>query len=194
MHLGDVDKLGTEYVTTKYLVFGLPVIPLGSIYMVDAGHGFDIPVHGTSVGLGYLRIISWVIAFTVGVLYVGGAHRTGAMLAWTVGSASVAVLSTFVLGRLSASERQRRTLLAHVTGLGAPPEWVPENLRAATLARLEEAWAKGGNGKPWAMAIEAGADDPALFVLAEYAGRRELAAAVLANMARADVPDAQPYR
>lgn len=194
MHLGDVDSLGSEHVTTKFFVFGALMIPLGSIYMIGPERGFDIPLQLRSVGLGYLRITSWMMALIVGLLHFTGAHASGAMLAWTVVAAVIAVVSTFVLGRLSGPERRRRAILAAVTGLGAPPEWVPENLRSATQHSLEDAWAKGGDGRSWETAIAAGADDPALFVLAEYGGRRDLAAAVLANMARHVEPSGQPYR
>jgi hypothetical protein len=156
--------------------------------------GFEIPLHGKSVGLGYLRIATWLVALVCGVFYLIDRDDFGGLLGWAIGAGVIAIVSTFFLGRLSSRERTRRTLLSMATGLGAPPELLSADVREITTARLEDEWLKTGKGRPWDKAIEGGDADSTLFALAEYADRRDLSRLVLDNFARSGAVPGQPYR
>ncbi len=197
MFFGTVDALDGESIQTKFLVVGVPIAPLSSHYvMSDHGtgiSGFDIPLHGKSILLGYTRIAAWMITAICGVLWLA-LHEPGYM-AWTLGFAALTIVSTWVLGRLSRAERTRRSMLKLVTGCGAPPALLGD--RATELGdRLRARWEKDHDGQAWDRAIELGAADPLLFAVAEYHLRPDLAQAVLAKLAgaAAGAPSDGPYR
>jgi hypothetical protein len=204
MFLGTVDSLGSESVQTKFFVLGVPLVPLSSHYVVKESYrgitGFDIPLHGKSVGLAYLRTVTWVVALLCGVFYWlddkrkygygdGGSH----LLAWAIGATIVAVVSTFFLGRLSKAEKLRRQMLQVLTGTGAPPRWLPVQVRESIKDKLLEVSRKERNDRPWDREIENGQGDPLLFALAEYHGRPDLARVALSNMGTTPMPTS-PYR
>lgn len=204
MFLGTVESLGNESIQTKFFIVGVPLVPLSSHYVLKESYrgvtGFDIPLHGKSVGLAYLRTVSWLVALLCGLFYWlddsrkygygdGGSH----LLGWTIGAAVVAVVSTFVLGRLSKPEKLRRTMLQLLTGTGAPPEWLPAHVRESMKDKLLEAWRTEKGDQPWDREIENGHGDPLLFALAEYHGRPDLAKVAFANMGSKPTPTS-PYR
>lgn len=198
MFLGEVETLGTESIQTRFFVLGVPLVPMSSHYVVGASfnsiRGFEIPLHGKSIGLGYLRVTSWCAALVCGVFYGFEPHAWASLLPWAIVATVVALIATFALGRLSSRERTRRTLLSMATGLGAPPELLPADAREQTTAKLEAEWHQTGQGRPWDKAIEAGDADPTLYALAEYADRPDLARLVLDNFSRTGELPGQPYR
>jgi hypothetical protein len=204
MFLGTVESLGSESIQTKFFVLGVPLVPLSSHYVLKESYsgitGFDIPLHGKSVGLAYLRTASWLVALLCGVFYwlddkrkYGYGDRGSHLLSWTIGAAVVAVVSTFFLGRLSKSEKLRRTMLQLLTGTGAPPVWMPADIRESIKDKLIETWRTEHNDRPWDREIENGQGDPLLFALAEYHGRPDLARVALANIGTKPM-STDPYR
>jgi hypothetical protein len=100
-----------------------------------------------------------------------------------------------VLGGLSKPEKFRRALLRALTGVAAPPELLPANVRESTAERLAKAWDADNEGVPWKRAIESGKADPLLFALAEYDRNAQLAAILLDRLQRGDsLPETGPYR
>jgi len=202
MFLGTVESLGTESIQTKFFIVGVPLVPLSSHYVLKESYrgitGFDIPLHGKSVGLAYLRTASWLVALLCGLFYwIDGRHSYGGdsshLLGWTIGAGAVAIVSTFVLGRLSKAEKLRRSMLKLLTGCGAPPEVMPAHVREDIKDRLLAAWRKDNEERPWDREIENGKGDPLLFALAEYHGRPDLARVAFSNIGAQPVP-ASPYR
>jgi hypothetical protein len=185
MFLGRVEALGGESIQTKFFVLGVPLVPLASYYAteerVNGVTGIEIPVHGTSVVAGYLRLVSGIAAVLCG-LFAWLEHRSYkpqyGLMALAAVSFVVWALAMFVLGRLSARERMRRLLLRAVTGLGAPPELLPAHVRATVGERITAAWAEAGAGADWRerLRTSAATDDelPLLYALAEYSGDGEL--------------------
>jgi hypothetical protein len=187
MFLGRVEALGGESIQTKFFVLGVPLVPLASYYATEERlngvSGIEIPVHGTSVAAGYLRLLSGVAAALCGI-FAWLRHRSYnpqyGMMTLAAVSFVVWVLAVFVLGRLSARERVRRQILRAVTGLGAPPELLPAHMRAMVGDRITAAWAEAGAGADWRKRLRenVASDDELrlLYVLAEYSGDRELVA------------------
>ncbi len=188
MFLGKVEEFGNESVQTKFFVLGLPLVPMSSHYVVaeeDNGiEGFEIPLHAKSVLLGYLRIFGWIGALLAGVFaYLEHRHATALFIACAVLS-TVALWTTFFVGGLSKREILRRMMLKSVTGVGAPPEFLPSDMVANTSDRLLGVWQDQHAGKDWTVATEASGFDPLLFALAEFQMRPDLASRVLAQMER----------
>lgn len=203
MFLGTVESLGTESIQTKFFIVGVPLVPLSSHYVVKETYrginGFDIPLNGKSVGLAYLRTISWLVALLCGLFYYlddsrrYGGSDTSHLLGWTIGAAIVAVASTFFLGKLSKAEKLRRTMLRLLTGTGAPPELLPAHVHDSIKEKLVEEWRKDKGDQPWDREIENGKGDALLFALAEYHGRPDLARIAFGNIGSQPAPES-PYR
>ncbi len=187
MFLGKVDELGNESVQTKFFVLGVPLIPMSSHYVVAEQargiEGFEIPLHGKSVAYGYVRIFAWLGALITGVFaYL---ERRDAMALGLTAAAlgAVAIYTTFFLGRLSKHELLRRLLLKSVTGVGAPPEFLPLDIVANTSDRLLGAWQDQHAGEDWTSTAETLLSfDPLLFAVAEFQRRPDLASRVLSRM------------
>ena len=191
MFFGKVDAIGSESVQTKFLVVGLPLLPLSSHYVLEQHgngiRGFEIPTSAKSVLFGYLRIYAWLAALLLGVFAYVDRH-SDELWAWCVLFAVVATVATFGLGGLSKREELRRSLLRQNTGVGAPPEILPSDTRATLADTLMKAWNGANGGKPWRAAVEAGAADSMLFAIAEYHGEPELARAILERMPASEKP------
>jgi hypothetical protein len=199
MFLGKVDALGSESVQTKFFILGVPLVPLASHYVLEeqvAGvSGFEIPLHGKSVLLGYIRIYAWIAALLCGVFAYMERHDAESLWVATVIFGVLAVFTTFALGGLSKPEKFRRALLRSLTGVGAPPELLPSHVRTRTAERLAVVWDADNEGQPWQRAIESGKTDPILFALAEYDRNAHLAAMLLDRLQRSDsLPQTGPYR
>ncbi|MDQ3034257.1 MAG: hypothetical protein M3Y87_17750 [Myxococcota bacterium] len=191
MFLGRVEALENESVQTKFFVFGVPIAPVASYYATgETGNGvqgIEIPVHGTSVLAGYLRMGTFLVALLCGI-FGWIEHRSydpqyglfGVTAIATIGWA----LSMFAIGRLSQSERTRRERLREATGIGAPPELLPDDVRGEIEAKLELRWAHVSDdtsgGRDWKTRLRGGQarrDELAtLYALAEYSADPELVA------------------
>jgi hypothetical protein len=198
--MGTVESLGAESIQTKFFILGVPLFPISSHYVVKETfrgiNGFDIPLNGKSVGLAYLRTASWLVALLCGVFYYiqDSYERRGSdLLGWTIGAGIVAIVSTFFLGKLSRSEKLRRTMLRLLTGTGAPPELLPVHVRDSIKDKLVEEWHKDRGDQPWDREIENGKGEPLLFALAEYHGRPDLARVAISNIGSQPAPTS-PYR
>jgi len=143
MYFGRVEPIESECIETKFLVIGVPLVPLESIYLVDevSRHGIVLEqVHGLSSVAGYLRLFLFFAAAGFGVW--GGIESAPAM--WVLGAvcAGAWLWSMIFLGRLSDREKAQRSALRLLTGIGAPPELLPADVRAENTERLEKAYAK----------------------------------------------------
>ncbi|MBS1121157.1 MAG: hypothetical protein H6Q90_3385 [Deltaproteobacteria bacterium] len=200
MFLGTVDSVQGESIQTKFFVLGVPLIPMSSHYVLSESAGgitgFEIPLNGKSVGLGYLRIASWIVALLCGVFYFIDRRRPGSLFGWMVAFSAIATISTFVLGRLSKAEQLRRGLLKSITGVGAPPSLLPRDVCEETANRLRSAWEADNEGRAWDRDVEAGKADVLLFAVAEYHHRPDLAQQVLAQLGRQGTEQGAqgPYR
>jgi hypothetical protein len=189
MFFGEVEQLLGESVQTKFFVLGVPLIPLGSFYFTGPEQGFEIPLHGKSMLLGYVRIGTWIGVLLCGLFaYLGRNHDSADT--WIAGSVLLvlAIVTTFVLGKLSAGERLRRLALKSTAGIGAPPEWLPVETRTKLAASLTAQW-KADHTETWESAIAAGTKSVLLFALAEYHVRPELAQQALAQLQTADIAE-----
>jgi hypothetical protein len=181
MFFGRVESLAGEAIETKFLVIGVPLLPLGSYYLTNGRQGVEIPLHGKSVLLGYARIGLWIGAFIWGLMaYVTKHYSDGpeVFIGPAVLGIGAAVL-TFAVGGVSKAEQPRRLLLRTVAGLGAPPAILSQDIRSNIQDRLEKAWAARSTGKAWRDALESGSlkkDDARwCFALASYAQEPDLA-------------------
>lgn len=190
MFLGRVDGLDDESIQTKFLIIGVPLAPISSFYatteQLGGVRGFEIPLHGTSVAAGYLRLGLALAAILTGVFgYLQYRPWRPELTLFFISGACVALwaASMFLLGRLSTAEKERRRHLRLATGVGAPPEILTTEMKDALHIELERrALAAGVNPHDWKQRIDAGtprqSELPYLLALAEYAGDQGSAARV----------------
>ena len=179
MFLGRVEAQGEQSIQTKFFVLGVPLLPLESFWAtsdaVGGLNGFPIPLHPLSVGLGYLRIYSWLAAFMACVFgYLE--HRSYDPAYGYFGLAAlglgVAVFAQFFLGRVSGREGATREVLYRFTGLYAPPEILPSDKRVEIGLALAKRWKQTYPSVDWRQRVDSGkasaGERPLLYALARY--------------------------
>ncbi|MCB9592543.1 MAG: hypothetical protein H6719_07415 [Sandaracinaceae bacterium] len=194
MFLGRVDALEGESIQTKFFILGVPLAPMSSYYVIrDLGNGvdgFELPmVHGKSVLLGYLRMLSAIGAVLGGVFaYIERGDSVGLWVACVVCTALWAA-SMFVLGGITPEEKAQRLALRRWAGVGAPPELLDGERRDAIQAILERSWARlceelgAEQARDWRPLLATPSRAPAgseelLYALARYEGEGERADAI----------------
>jgi hypothetical protein len=167
---GEIERFVDESIVTSFYCLGVPLWPRHSVYVTTRdgeAQRIPIPLQHKSVALGYLRRPAWLAAVVLGSPVLAAPERWGHLAGPALAVLVGAVLLTFVAGRLSWFERERRALLRRVVGVGAPPELLPRALRAALRHAAETAWARR-SVMPWREAIERGEASEILIALAEY--------------------------
>jgi len=180
---GVIERSVGESIVTRFYSLGLPLWPRHSVYVTTrdgAEQRIPIPLQRKSVVLGYLRRPLWFAAIVLGSPVVAVPSRWWWLAGPALAIAAIAAVLTFVAGRLAPSERERRALLRRIVGVGAPPELLPPQLRAALRHEAELAW-RHHSSVPWQQAIERGEASEILIVIAEYR-----AAPALVEQARAN--------
>jgi hypothetical protein len=173
---GVIERSVDESIVTCFYCVGLPLWPRHSVYVTTRDgteQRIPIPLQRKSVVLGYLRKPLWFAAIVLGAPAIAAPSRWW----WLVGPAlaltAIAAMLTFVAGRLAPRERERRALLRRVLGVGAPPELLPPQLRAALRHQAKSAWLRH-SGVPWQQAIARGEASEILIAIAEYEAEPEL--------------------
>jgi hypothetical protein len=184
---GIVDKLEAESIVTSFYRVILPIWPEHSAYVIRARDGSErrikIPLQKKSVLLGYLRAPVWFLAIVCIAPALFATEAWTKLLVPGIALAVLAVLLTFVAGRLPALERQRRQLLRRVVGFGAPPELLPDALCAEVRMHLHVMWDTRSPTTDWRDAIDNGETSELLVAMAEYHREPEVIAAAAANFA-----------
>ena len=167
---GRIDRSVDESIVTSFYCALLPLWPHHSVYLTlrdGTEQRIPIPLQTRSVVLGYLRKPLWFAAIVLGSPAIFAAERWGWLLGPALALTLAAAVMTFVAGRLTPNERERRALLRRIVGIGAPPQLLPPQLRALLRYEAETAWA-AHSGVPWQQAIERGEANEILIALAEY--------------------------
>lgn len=183
---GRIDRSVDEAIVTRFYCIGLPLWPQHSVYLsMRDGTEQRIPIalQRRSVVLGYLRKPLWFAVTVLGAPAIAAPERWIWLAAPALALAVVATWLTFVAGRLSPAERERRALLRRVVGVGAPPELLPAQLRAALRNAIETAWAVQSVA-PWRHAIARGDASEILIALADYDADPALVAEARASFDR----------
>jgi hypothetical protein len=151
--LGKINEIEGEYITTKFFIIGLPLIPVNSFYAtsekLNGINGFEIPICSKSVALGYARTILCFVGLMYGLwayfekeydLYLFAGI---ALFLW--------VMCMFFIGNLSQDEKLKRTILRSHSGLYADPALLSNDMRCSIYESLEIDWKTLAEEKqkPW---------------------------------------------
>jgi hypothetical protein len=143
MFLGKVHKVNEQFVTSKFVIIGVPLFPVESMFVIkDLGsqkQGFTCPVNGTSVGIGYGRFFSAVIGFISLLAGFAIAHNPFAM---GIGLLLIGlwIWLQFFAGKPSKEDTLKRTMLGIVLGVNAFPEWLPQNVCTRFAGQLQQTY------------------------------------------------------
>ncbi len=186
MFFGRVEPLDTECIETKFLVIGLPLVPLESVYLLDevSRRGVVLPqVHGMSALAGYLRLFLGFAAVGLGIW----GFVEGEVAPWVLAAACAAgwIASLLWLGKLSDRERAQRAVLKLLSGVGAPPELLPHEVQAESVQILERLYTK--------IRLEDGLDAPESWRELLHRGTPGPLAPVVWALARYEAEDHQSF-
>lgn len=184
---GKVDGHREQYAATRFFhVWFLPLIPLGSVWMLgDGGRGHAMRLSGKSIVAAYLRtwgVIGGGVAMLVG--FAGGG-----LAAVVAGAAALAVgLASFAWSRARGRAAARAELLGAVLPTAIDPLRVDRTFAANLRPHVEARWAEVAGGRTPGDLIERGDATPAqratAFALLRVLARAERGAA--GRTARAD--------
>jgi hypothetical protein len=161
----------------------MPLFPIGSFYCLEdpfpGSRLIRIQLNLKSVVLAYLRW--WISVPSITLIIIGFAGEQ--YIYWVIGTVGIAIfLVTFLFGRLSNDEKERRQLLISVVGLGADPKILPQKMRQSILAKLEEKWGQSNVislHENWRSVYSLSSTEthlyPLIYCLALYAQETELA-------------------
>jgi len=185
---GAIEQVGPEAIVTSFWWVVVPVWAGNSFYRFRTRDGiearFEIARQRRSVVLGYLRTPLWVSA-TILAAPVVFAGRWWWLVPIVAALAAIAAVLTFVVGRLSPGERERRELLRRVSGIGAPPELMPALMLHEIREDLADAWHRAEHGD-WRDAILVGTASEILVALADYFQAPRLIARARENLINAE--------
>ncbi len=171
---GKIKTVGGQAIKTRFFhLFWLPIIPLGSMFVLgeddDNVLGFEMKPNVLSVLLAYLRrfmgviILGGIIIFFVEddieAIYVAA----GPVVPW---------IASMILGRANKEEKYERILLGLATTIFGYPEWIPAEKAREIMQVMENQWDEMEKAKDWKQAISskfaATENIPLLFSLARY--------------------------
>lgn len=155
LSLGKTDVLDGECIETKFLVIGLPLLPVGSLYCTwQSGfrsEGFPIAAQWKSIVFAYVRW--WTAVVPLGALFDvllfgfdGSLALTTRLIHWASALTVVGLwvlLCFFTTGPNARAKKQRR-VLGYATGCRAWPEIQNPETRATFAAHLDGAWRQRG--------------------------------------------------
>jgi hypothetical protein len=174
MFAGRVDDIVGEGIETKFFVLGVPLFPMGSYYFTRGRQGFEIPLHGKSVALGYARMALWLGALLWGVIgWISKRYSDGPeILIGPIVLGAVAAFCTWGVGGIGKADKPKRLVLRAVAGLAAHPGVLPSGIRFEVMDRLEKSWKEHQPARPWQEAVDLPTFDPEhgplLYTLAAY--------------------------
>jgi hypothetical protein len=142
MFLGHIERIGSEFIATKFFILGIPLLPLESYYGTSETYGgitgFKISLQPTSVLLGYVRILLFTAVFTLGI-----AGYIQESIGFIIGAGIFAIawiIAAFVLGKIPKHEQPKRIILKRYTGLYANPAILPDYLKQKISVSLKQQW------------------------------------------------------
>jgi hypothetical protein len=149
---GKVDQRDGQYALTRFAhVYGLPLVPVSSIWVTGDGVGHAMKLSAKSVFAGYAR--TWgLIAGALGVI--------GLVPMWAALGAVVAAAGTVSWRDARGARAVRSDLNAAAYGTRCEPELLPGELADALRDEVGQRWAAVSDGQTPADVARFGTDDP----------------------------------
>ena len=132
---GTVDRVGGEFIQTKFFAIVVPLIPLGSFFVLkNHGRGFPIPLSVKSVFWAYVRWFAFL-----GVVVATAESFMNGWSGWVcVMMTALWVLATFFTIAPNQNTLAKRSVFKAATGVSALPSMLPIDIAQGMLASLEK--------------------------------------------------------
>ncbi|MHC4917757.1 MAG: hypothetical protein ACYTGB_19955 [Planctomycetota bacterium] len=141
VYIGKVDGYKGQAIKTQFLIIGLPLLPLKSVFFIEGNTGFDVGLSLRSAGLAYIRWWLGIVTFIGGLAgIVGVIHGQPHGVPATVAAALAAFLwvpAAFVWGRLKGERKVTAALLHAGSGISADPRILPREMRQNVFTRMQ---------------------------------------------------------
>jgi hypothetical protein len=151
LFLGRVHEVNGQWIETKFVVFGIPLFPTGSMLVTKSAwrsrNGFNISLNKQSIIAGYARMFSMLAAAVFFVLFF--AQRDAEALIPGFSFLAVWAYFYFVFGSPGTAEAEDRKRMGDLTGLYILPEWLSPNDAQRIYERLEKKYRKEFNNADW---------------------------------------------
>jgi hypothetical protein len=155
LSLGKTDALDGECIETRFVIIGLPLLPVGSRYCTwQSGfrsEGFPIRLQWKSVLFAYLRwwtsLVPLIALFDILLFGMDSSMTvTARVIHWVSALAAVGlwVLVCFFSSGSSALARKQRRVLGYATGVRVWPEVQKPETLATFAAQLDGEWWRRG--------------------------------------------------
>src|SRR4051812_33732562 len=137
--IGRVDAVDDQHVATRFLIIGLPLLPLESA-LVTGPSGIPLRLHGRSVLVAYARHWGSMGALLAAALafwhpWAERGSVDGGLLGVASGCACLFAWS-FAIGGLAPAEKRERQALKAVTGISIPPTALPSEVRRSVTETM----------------------------------------------------------
>ncbi|HEU4719083.1 MAG TPA: hypothetical protein VFU15_14665 [Bacteroidia bacterium] len=137
---GKVRKVNGQAIATKFVIIGVPLFPVTTMFVVkDMGNtkqGYEIDLNGESVGLGYGRMITFILGLILTLIGSIGIHEERLLVPGMICIGLWGVFQ-FVLGQPRKEEEAKRLLIGNILGVNAFPEWLPQHVSNALYRQLQ---------------------------------------------------------
>ncbi|AYL98266.1 hypothetical protein [Mucilaginibacter celer] len=151
LFLGRVHEVNGQWIETKFVVFGIPLFPTGSMLVTKSAwrsrNGFNISLNKQSIIAGYARMFSVITAAIFFILFFLD-RDAGSLLP---GFCFLAVWAYFyfVFGSPGTAEAEDRKRMGDLTGLYILPEWLSPEDAWRIYERLEKKYRKEFDNADW---------------------------------------------
>jgi hypothetical protein len=151
LFLGRVHEVNGQWIETKFVVFGIPLFPTGSMLVTKSAwrsrNGFKISLNKQSIIAGYARMFSVVAAVVFFILFFAD-RDTGSLLP---GFCFLAIWAYFyfVFGSAGNAEAEDRKRMGDLTGLYILAEWLSPEDAFHIYERLEKKYRKEFDNSDW---------------------------------------------
>ncbi len=156
MFFGAVKKVEGQYIETKFLVIGIPLVPITSMLVTGGGvrsrTGYEIEPHTESIIAGYTRVIFGVACFTC--LLLGWLLKEDKTLLWGCALLIPALYFNLVYGKASQEEIAERSKMGHAIGLYVLPEWFDRATQSRLCNHTTEQYAELYDVSDWKQEID----------------------------------------
>ncbi len=144
---GKVQQADKQWIETKYFLLMIPLFPVSTMFVTGSDfrtrNGFEISSYGKSVGHGYLRFFSFILALVcLGVSLFGDTdlYRELPVSPAIAGTAFALLYAWSALNHRNATGEDllERRRLGAIVGLNALPEWMPVTLRKELEEKIRQ--------------------------------------------------------
>lgn len=135
---GKVEQVDNQWIETKYFLLMIPLFPVSTMFVTNSSfrsrNGIDIGSYGKSIGHGYLRFFSFILALACFGVSISG--ETSLLRSFPISPAilgtALALLYAWSMmnHRYSTGDQLlERKRLGAIVGLNALPEWLPLHVK-----------------------------------------------------------------